>query len=67
MKCNVGGFDRFARIILGILLLAVGVYFHSWVGVIGLVPLLTGAASRCLLYLPFRLSTCRTEPVRVVR
>ncbi len=58
MKCNVGGADKIVRIILGLLILGAGVMFHNWLGVIGLVPLLTGVAGRCPLYLPFGLSTC---------
>ena len=58
MKCNVGGADRIVRVILGLLILGAGVMLNNWLGVIGLVPLLTGAAGRCLLYLPFGISTC---------
>lgn len=59
MKSNVGGFDRIARIIAGLVLLAltltgtIGVW--GWVGV---VPLVTGAFSFCPLYPLLGLSTC---------
>ena len=61
MKCNVGGADRIARIIIGLVIIALGVYFGSWWGIIGILPLLTGAAGRCPAYLPFGISTCRPK------
>jgi imidazoleglycerol-phosphate dehydratase/histidinol-phosphatase len=54
MKCNVGGIDRLARIVLGIGIIGAGIVTGSWLGAIGLVPLVTGAASRCPLYLPLK-------------
>ncbi len=59
---NVGGFDRIFRIVLGIILVALGFFFLSGalgtvVGVIGFIPLLTGLVGWCPLYLPFKFST----------
>jgi len=59
MKPNVGGVDRVIRVVLGIILLAMGVYFKSWWGVIGIVPLLTATISWCPAYVPFGISSCR--------
>jgi len=56
MKCNVGGIDRKLRIIAGIVIIAVGIYFQSWWGVIGMIPILTGVTGWCPAYLPFGLS-----------
>ncbi len=61
MRCNVGGWDRVARLVAGVLLLAAGVAFRSWWGLIGLLPLVTAAFAYCPVYLPFRMSTKR-EP-----
>lgn len=61
MKENVGGFDRIFRIVVGIVVLVVGYLYHSWWGLIGLVPLMTGLMNRCLLYLPFGISTCKMK------
>ncbi len=61
MKCNVGGTDRIIRIILGILIILAGVYFKSWWGIIGILPLITGLIRWCPAYLPFGFSTCKTE------
>lgn len=56
---NVGGFDRFARIIVGIALIALSYtgYIGTW-GYIGIIPLITGLFSRCPLYALIGLSTC---------
>lgn len=58
MKKNVGGADKIFRIILGIVIIAVGLYYNSWWGAIGIIPLLTGLIGRCGLYYPFGVSTC---------
>ncbi|MEN3044206.1 MAG: DUF2892 domain-containing protein [Candidatus Hydrothermales bacterium] len=59
MKKNVGGIDRWIRIILGIIIIFLGIYFKSLWGIIGLVPLITGIIGFCPLYLPFGISTCK--------
>ncbi len=61
MKCNVGKTDKIIRVILGVAIIAVGIYYKSWWGAIGLIPLLTGLAGNCLLYKPFGISTCKTD------
>jgi len=50
MKRNVGKADRIIRALLGIGIIAAGVYFQSWWGAIGLIPLLTAAIGWCPLY-----------------
>ncbi len=57
MKCNVGTTDRVIRIILGIVILAIGYVYQSWWGLIGLIPLITGAIGWCGLYSVFHIST----------
>jgi hypothetical protein len=58
MKRNVGSADRVIRIALGLVIGAAGLYFQSWLGLIGLVPIATGLIGWCPAYLPFGLSTC---------
>jgi len=58
MKTNVGSIDRTVRIIAGIAILGAGYWYHSWWGLIGIVPILTGTFRFCPAYLPFCLSTC---------
>ncbi len=59
MKKNVGGADRVARSVAGLGIIAAGLYFQSWWGAIGIIPLLTSATGWCPAYLPFGISTCR--------
>ena len=59
---NVGGVDRILRIVLGLVLVAVGFVVMSGtagtiVGLVGFIPLATGLLGWCPLYLPFRFST----------
>lgn len=65
MTCtkNVGGADRIIRIVLGIAIIGVGVFYGSLWGVIGLIVLATGAFSWCGLYTLLGVSTCKIEPV----
>ncbi len=61
MKVNMGGADRIIRLILGVVIIGVGIYYQSWWGAVGIIPLATAATSRCPLYLPFGLSTCKDQ------
>lgn len=57
MKRNIGTTDRIIRIVAGVAIGAIGFAFHSWLGLIGIVPLLTAGVGVCPLYLPFGIST----------
>jgi len=57
MKLNVGSADRVIRIVVGVAICAAGWYYHSWWGLIGLVPMVTAAIGWCPAYLPIGLST----------
>jgi len=61
MKCNVGGIDRTLRIILGVVIVLAGLYFKSWWGAVGIIPIITGAIRWCPAYLPFGFSTCKSD------
>ncbi len=62
MRCNVGGADRWIRIVLGA---ALAVYGYTqmvwWLAAIGVVVLLTGVFRFCGLYTLFGISTCKPE------
>jgi hypothetical protein len=60
MNRNVGGADRIVRLVLGVAIIAAGLYFKTWWGVIGVAPILTAAIGWCPAYLPFGISSCRT-------
>ena len=51
MQINVGNLDRIVRIVIGLILLSLPLWLDSswrWLGLIGIMPLLTGLAGRCL-------------------
>ena len=57
MKCNVGTTDRIIRIVLGLVIIGLGVFFNNWWGLVGIIPLVTGLFKWCPLYVPFKTST----------
>ena len=59
MKKNVGTADRIVRLILGVVIIGLGLYFKSWWGVIGIIPLATGLIGYCGLYRLFGINTCK--------
>jgi hypothetical protein len=61
MKANVGKIDKTLRIIAGIVIIGLGIYYQSWWGAIGLLPLITGLIRWCPAYLPFGISSCPEE------
>ena len=61
MKTNVGSADRIARVIVGLVIVFVGIYFKSWWGVVGVLPIVTAVIGWCPAYLPFGISTCKTK------
>ncbi len=61
MKCNVGKTDKIVRVILGIVIGVIGIYFKSWWGLIGLIPIITALVGFCPLYAPFKISTAKAQ------
>lgn len=61
MKCNVGKTDKVIRIILGVVIGAAGLYFNSWWGLVGIVPVFTALINWCPLYFPFGIRTCKNS------
>lgn len=62
MKANVGGIDKVARIVVGLILiiLALTGTIGAW-GWIGVVPLATGLFNFCPLYPLLGISTCKNK------
>ncbi len=66
MKRNVGRADKVVRLVVGASIIAAGVYFQSWWGAIGAVPILTALMGRCSPYALLGINTCATRsPSRV--
>lgn len=61
MVKNVGTIDRVVRVVAGLAAIAAGLYFHSWWGAIGVIPLFTAAIGWCPAYLPLGINTGRTK------
>jgi len=61
MKCNVGRTDKTIRIILGVAIIGVGIYFKSWWGAVGVIPLVTALIGWCPGYSPLSISTCKKK------
>ena len=63
MRKNMGKTDRILRAIIGTIVIAIGIFYQSWWGTLGLIPLITAIISWCPIYLPFKLSTNKSEAV----
>lgn len=61
MKNNVGGADRMLRVIAGVIIIGMGIYYGSWWGLVGLVPLLTGITRFCPLYSMIGINSCNSK------
>ena len=62
MNANIGTVDRVVRVIIGLTIIGVGIYFRNRWGLVGLLPLLTAGIRFCPLYVPFGISTCEEGP-----
>ena len=57
MQLNIGKPERVIRVIVGLVIIGAGVYYQSWWGAIGLVPVFTGILGWCPPYLLLGIST----------
>jgi len=57
MKANVGSTDRIVRLVLGVVIILLGIYFKSWWGVIGIIPVITALLNFCPAYSLIGVST----------
>jgi len=58
MKKNLGKINKWVRIVLGVAIILAGLYYGSWWGLIGLVPLIIGLYGWCPIYRVFGINTC---------
>ncbi|QQS36109.1 MAG: DUF2892 domain-containing protein [Ignavibacteriales bacterium] len=68
MNPNVGSADKLIRIILGVAIIIAGIFFQSWWGLVGVVPLMTALMNFCPAYSLLGISTktkIKTEKIKV--
>ena len=58
---NTGKTDRISRGIAGICVVATGIHFQSWWGLLAIPPLMTSISGWCPIYYPFGISTYKTD------
>lgn len=61
MKHNIGKTDKTIRIIAGLVIMAAGLYFKSWWGALGVIPIVTAFIRFCPFYCPLKVNTDKTE------
>lgn len=61
MVKNVGPVDKMVRWIIGLAVIGAGIYYESWWGALGLIPIITAMISWCPLYVPLKISTIKKE------
>jgi uncharacterized membrane protein len=63
MKANVGTVDKTIRVIIGMVIIAIGAVAGSWWGLVGILPILTAFTGFCGLYALLGISTCKIRSV----
>lgn len=61
---NIGSLDKIIRIILGLIVLSAFFVFESnlkYLGILGIILILTGLLKRCPLYYLFGINTCKNK------
>jgi hypothetical protein len=61
MKKNIGSIDKSLRILLGLAIIIIGIFYESWLGLVGIIPILTAFIGFCPLYSLIGLSTCQIK------
>ncbi|PKD44930.1 YgaP family membrane protein [Rhodohalobacter barkolensis] len=59
LKKNVGYLDSIIRVTLGALIVGAGLYFDSFWGFLGLIPVFSGAVSFCPVYRLLNIETTK--------
>ena len=59
MICNVGKIDKSIRLIIGVVIAMLGLYYQSWWGFLAIIPILTAIFGFCPVYVLFKINTCK--------
>lgn len=65
MNKNLGKIDRALRVVVGLAIIVFGVLNNSWLGAIGLIPILTAVIAWCPLYCPLKINTCSKDECNI--
>ncbi|PKP30276.1 MAG: DUF2892 domain-containing protein [Bacteroidetes bacterium HGW-Bacteroidetes-16] len=58
---NVGTVDKVIRILLALVIAALGWYYQTWWGLVAILPLVTAFVGFCPAYFPFKISTAKKK------
>jgi hypothetical protein len=58
MKSNIGKADKVIRLIIGITIAVEGIAYNTWLGLFGMVFIITALLNWCPFYLLFGVSSC---------
>jgi hypothetical protein len=58
MNKNMEPVDRIIRAVIGIIIITLGLINHSWLGLIGFIPLTTAGIGFCPLYKILGIKSC---------
>jgi hypothetical protein len=61
MKSNVGKTDAIMRVLAGLVMAGLGVYYNSWWGFAALIPFVTAFTGFCPLYKLAGINTCKPK------
>jgi hypothetical protein len=67
MTANVGGIDKIFRIVVGLVIVALGLIYSSWWGLVGVVLLATGLLNYCPAYNLIKFSTNKKIPTEKIK
>ena len=57
MRVNVGKLDRILRTVIGGAAVTLGIFMHSWSGLLGVYPFFTGVFGSCSIYRALGINT----------
>ncbi|MEM3609672.1 MAG: DUF2892 domain-containing protein [Candidatus Anstonellales archaeon] len=58
---NVGELDRFFRLAIGSAILFAGIMTSSWLGLLGIIPIITATTRFCPAYSLIGINTCKFD------
>lgn len=64
MSKNIGKIDKIIRLVIGILIALIGIYYNSWWGLIALLPIGTALIGSCPAYCPLGISTTEKKDTK---